>query len=72
MLTNLIVLIILQHIHASDHHIVHLKLIQRYMPIMSLKLGEKKEAVTQLALGINSGGDLRNQIIRNSIYVIYA
>ena len=35
--------IISQHIRASNHRVVHLKLIQCYMSIMSIKMEGKKE-----------------------------
>ena len=41
MLTNLIVVIILQYICISDHHVVHLKLIQYHMSIIYLNKAAK-------------------------------
>ena len=38
--TNLIVVIILQYIHESSHHIIHLKL-TRYINCISIKLEKK-------------------------------
>ena len=40
MLTRFVVVIILQYIHISNHYVVHLKLIQRYMSIVSHKTSE--------------------------------
>ena len=40
-LTNLIVVIILRHIHVSNHHIVHLKITQLYVNFISTELGKK-------------------------------
>lgn len=38
MLTNLIVVIILQYIHVPDHHIVHLKRTLLYVSNIAIKL----------------------------------
>ena len=40
-LTNLIVIIVLQYIHISNHYTVHLKLTQYYVNYISVKLGRK-------------------------------
>ena len=40
---NLIVAIILLYVHMLNHYVGHLKLIECYMSIISIKLGEKKE-----------------------------
>lgn len=42
MLTNLILLIISQYMHKSNHHIVNLKLTQYYVVIISIRLKIKK------------------------------
>ena len=42
MLTNLIVVIILQYIGISNYYIVHLKITQCYMPIISIHLRKAK------------------------------
>ena len=40
-LTNLIVVIILQYVFVSNHHIIHLKLTQCHVNYISIKLKEK-------------------------------
>ena len=40
-LTNLIVVIILQYIHIENHYIVHLKLTHCYVNCISIKLGKQ-------------------------------
>ena len=50
-LTNLFVVIILQYIRASNHHVVHLKRTVLYVNYISKKLGKKKTSMASCFLG---------------------
>ena len=58
MLTNLIMVIILQYIHVSNHCVTHLKLIQ-CMSIISIKLEIKKTHVLTTKNKVYTGGDTK-------------